>query len=197
MKERGKEREREYLFSQIFLILVSYSIQNICICDISISIFLHLFLYPEIELTAKNKYYALALERYCSHRQRTSFSRNGPFPSASSVSSSWCSETFDPEGEGTAEHEEAINITLFQRRVKCPRCGRRTRSEIVAELCIAGAFCERDTPVYAASPHFLVAFELPRRCKQIFRAETTTCYFEPLNLSDVQSTRSVIFNFQI
>lgn len=134
----------------------------------------------------------------CSHRQRISFSRDGSFSSASSVSSSWCSETFDPEREGTVEerpeHEEAINITLFQRRVKCPRCGRRTRPEIVAELCIAGAFCERNAPVYTTPPH-LVALELPERYK--FSRGETTCYFEPLTLSDIQSTRSVIFNFQV
>lgn len=120
-----------------------------------------------------------------SHRQRISFSRDSPFPSASSVSSSWCGKTFDPEREGAAkkrsEHEEAINITLFQRCVKCPRSERRTRSEIVAELCIAGAFCEWDALIYVAPPH-LVAFELSARCE--FSRGDTTYYFELLTMTN-------------
>lgn len=90
---------------------------------------------------------------------------------------------FDPEREGAAEerpeHEEAINITLFQRRVKCPRSGRRARSEIVAELCIAGACCERNALVYAASSHLLVSLKLLARCE--FSRGETTCYFWAIN----------------
>lgn len=59
----------------------------------------------------------------------------GSFPSASFVPSS-VAETFDPERGEAAEkrpelgHEEVVNITSFQRRVKCPeRAGAIVRDQ--------------------------------------------------------------------
>jgi len=110
----------------------------------------------------------------------------GSFPSASFIVGG---ETFDPERGVAAEkrpelgHEEAVNITSFQRRVKCPeRAGAIVRPEIVAELG-AGAFCACLRELRRS----LVSSSLPSDCRRdAFSRDKTTRYYELVMYNQVR-----------
>lgn len=85
--------------------------------------------YSRIEFNRENRRLYLRQNSRRSHRRGDSFSRGEAAATTRALppTSFLAVETFDPEREaerrGTSRalgHEEAVNITTFQRRVKCP-----------------------------------------------------------------------------
>jgi len=108
--------------------------------------------------------YAPAFCRCGSHRQRKSFSRRWLVPPLGFLRPVVGGETFDPEREVAAEkrpelrHEEAVNITSFQRRVKCPE---RAGAIPYANRNSGRAVCRCSSASDVAfSPRPRIAFEL-------------------------------------
>lgn len=113
----------------------------------------------------------------CSHRRRNSFSRKRfvplGFPSSSGVARlSTQNEKEQPRNVTSSGHEEAVNITSFQRRVKCPERSKRrqladlyraTRNSGCPSGCVQ-VHSASDAPVYVdfRPPPSLISFSASR-----------------------------------